>query len=134
PLQQGERDIPVAAVAVVERDDDGATRQPRRPPPVGEIVREGNALVTAPPQQRELRVEPLRSDVAPRVAGPGRNAIDLVVKEDRELHRGPQSATTIMRQRAPTAPAASGRVSAPWARRRGGGACPWGPRGPAVGR
>src|SRR5438034_8148393 len=112
-LQQGERNIPVGAVAVVEGDDDWAAWQPSGTMAVGEIVREGNAFVAPPPQERELRFEPLRSDIAPRVAGPGRDAIDLMVEEDRELHRGSQSATTIIRRRAPTAPAASVRATGP---------------------
>src|SRR5437667_406689 len=81
-------DRAVAPVAVVERDDDGSPRQPSTAVAVSEIVGERHAPIAGALEKGELRVELLGGDIVPRIARPGRDAVDLVVHEDRQLHAG----------------------------------------------
>src|SRR2546430_2751830 len=87
--QQGERDRAGRAVAVVEGQDDGPARQPPLTAAVGEVIRKTDTGVAVARQERELRRELLGGNVKLRVARARRDAVDLVVYENRQLHASP---------------------------------------------
>src|SRR5437016_13748546 len=84
--QQGERDRAGRAVAVVEGEDDGPARQPPLTAAVGEVIRKTDTGVAVAREVRELRRELLGGNVKLRVARAWRDAVDLVVHENRQLH------------------------------------------------